>query len=68
MKLLQGGEGSGNFDHGGRPGLVGGSTTTINIDVKLEREQWYSIQNTYHPDENGLYALEHYIGGGTRGL
>lgn len=42
IHLTEGGEGSGNFGHAGRPGKVGGSSET-----ELEPEEFNSLANDF---------------------
>lgn len=72
MKLLQGGQGSGNFGHSGRPGEIGGSSSSyseitqeefyVGWDVfwkplKSEQEKRFSV---YHWQTNSR-DIQHYL-------
>ena len=41
---LKGGPGSGNFGHAGRPGEVGGSTSSSELDMGVERSLIISME------------------------
>lgn len=44
IKALNGGEGSGNFRHGGRPGQVGGSSSTGGSGTKSDKALFESVK------------------------
>lgn len=44
IKTLNGGEGSGNFGHGGRPGQVGGSSSTGGSGTKSDKALFESVK------------------------
>ena len=65
-KNVNGGKGSGNFGHKGRPGLVGGSsdsqTTTDSNGNELSPEQQAYFKDSKIRDENGnLLTVYHGI-------
>ena len=55
--ILEGGSGSGNFGHSGRPGEVGGSLSfAYNNDVDTSTNFWASLpQNDYSKNANSAY-------------
>lgn len=60
-KLLNGGKGSGNFGHSGRPGEIGGSgkgNTSVKGGTKAEREAFKKLGEDYYSgDDRGFDGL-----------
>ena len=61
MKIFEGGEGSGNFGHVGRPGQVGGSAsqyTSLTTGEYLELSEKYSFEKKYGTESlEGFFKL-----------
>lgn len=55
MKLLQGGEGSGNFGHSGRPGEVGGSSEGYS---EMSRGEFVTLSDKYSIAEKYKNSME----------
>jgi ribosomal protein S18 acetylase RimI-like enzyme len=57
--IVRGGPGSGNFDHAGRPGLVGGSTTTSGTDLSVYEKALSKSFNNGGLNEQEREAITH---------